>query len=391
MIEHTLGHVGAAVEPIQNAQPRARQSRGVHEPPEERRRLVTTAELEERFDREGGVTDPAVAIVPVALAADRLRQGRRRCRRDGAGWREDEQLERERATHDSIAPGTGVREPCRPPLPEGRGTVEPRFDMGARGKDEWLVARGDEAQESTAARRHLEPSAHAAVTILRRSRAPARERDAVGAVGGHRNLAAALEARALSVLEARRGSPFHRHPAAQTFHSASQLTQGDEVCIGQRHGVGDTDAAAGRGERGFEHVGARSIAPLRLVALGGVELEAAPTLGVEDGGEDTGRIHVRQAEPVDGSVPGHQRDRPSITDHRIVANRRVPTHRFKSTDCLGGGTRPGGTRSACPQTPASRFERAGARSRLLHQLQLKTPSSLRRSRRGRRCDSGWRR
>src|SRR3989475_8781175 len=191
MIEHALGHVGAAVEPIEHAQARRRQSRGVHEPPEERRRLLTTAELEERLDREGGVTDPAVAVIPVALAADRLRQRRGRRRRDGAGWREDEQLQRQRAPHDGIAPGASVRELPRPPLPERRGGVEPSFDVGAWGGDERLVAGGDHAQEGPMSGRHLEAPAHAAVANLRSSRVPAPKRDAVGAVAGHRNLAAA--------------------------------------------------------------------------------------------------------------------------------------------------------------------------------------------------------
>src|SRR5262249_56236840 len=104
MIEHAFWRVGAAVEPIEHAHARRRQSRGVHEPPEERRRLLTAAELEERLDREGGVTDPAVAVVPVALAADRLRQRRGRRRRDGAGWGEDEQFQRPRAPPHRTAP-----------------------------------------------------------------------------------------------------------------------------------------------------------------------------------------------------------------------------------------------------------------------------------------------
>ena len=63
-------------------------------------RLLVVARGEERDQRERRVADPAEAVVPVAHAADVLRQRRRRRRDDAAGRRVRERLEHDqRAVH----------------------------------------------------------------------------------------------------------------------------------------------------------------------------------------------------------------------------------------------------------------------------------------------------
>ena len=55
---------------------------GMHQPPEIGMRLGGATELEEGVDREGAVADPGVAVVPVALPTDLLRE------RSGCGGRD---------------------------------------------------------------------------------------------------------------------------------------------------------------------------------------------------------------------------------------------------------------------------------------------------------------
>jgi hypothetical protein len=69
--------------------------RRVREKVEELHRLVGAGGDPQRFEREARVPDPGVAIVPVAAAADRLRQRR--------GWRGDDSA------------GRLVREPLKNP------------------------------------------------------------------------------------------------------------------------------------------------------------------------------------------------------------------------------------------------------------------------------------
>ena len=90
--------------------------RGVHLPPEERARLVAVAELDQRLERVARVAQPGVAVVPVLVAAELLGQRRRRRGDDRARRREDEQLERERAADDRLAPRPVVAG-ARPPTP----------------------------------------------------------------------------------------------------------------------------------------------------------------------------------------------------------------------------------------------------------------------------------
>ena len=57
------------------------------------------AGVEERVERERRVAQPAVAVVPVPLAADPLRQRRRRRSDDAAGRRVGERLQHDQRTH----------------------------------------------------------------------------------------------------------------------------------------------------------------------------------------------------------------------------------------------------------------------------------------------------
>src|SRR5439155_3548805 len=99
-------------------------------------RLAGKAERVKAPQHEGAVADPRVAVVPVALAADGLRQrcGRRRKKRAGRAVREA--LERQRAALEVALPRVfGEVAPVDPLAPEIRGALDAleRFlDCGRR-------------------------------------------------------------------------------------------------------------------------------------------------------------------------------------------------------------------------------------------------------------------
>ena len=128
----SLMGVVAAVQAVEHLDARMRQLRGMKQPPEERPSLAPAAEREQRLEREGGIARPREAVVPVAPAADLLRQRGRGCRRDRPRRREDEQLQRKRAAQDRFTPRPVVGALARPGAPARDGGVEPRLDVVAR-------------------------------------------------------------------------------------------------------------------------------------------------------------------------------------------------------------------------------------------------------------------
>src|SRR5262249_42428222 len=93
-------------------------------------RLVGAAADVERLQRQAGVADPGVAVVPVALAADGLGQRRRGRGDDGAGGAIRQALEHPRAETDEVAPRPRVDVVLRlPGAPGLDGVVEAAGDV----------------------------------------------------------------------------------------------------------------------------------------------------------------------------------------------------------------------------------------------------------------------
>ena len=88
--------------------PGAALAEALAQPLHERRRLLGEAEPQQRVERERGVADPRVAVVPVATAAELLGEARRGRRDDPAGGPEGEQLQRERRAVHHLAPAALV-------------------------------------------------------------------------------------------------------------------------------------------------------------------------------------------------------------------------------------------------------------------------------------------
>ena len=122
VVEGLLVQVGGAVDPVHDLQ-RPGPLAGllldpVAQPAHERRGLLGEPESEQRMDREGGVPDPGVAVVPVALAADLLGQAGGGRGDQGAGRGVGHQLEGDGRAVDHLPPAAPVGRAGQPAPPE---------------------------------------------------------------------------------------------------------------------------------------------------------------------------------------------------------------------------------------------------------------------------------
>ena len=92
--------------------------------------LAGVTGVHQRQQREGGVAQPAEAVVPVPGAAELFRQRRRRCRNDAAGRGIGQRLQRDQRAHHQIATIAIVGAMAAPFGPVGFGIAQ-----GLRGID----------------------------------------------------------------------------------------------------------------------------------------------------------------------------------------------------------------------------------------------------------------
>ncbi len=139
--ELLLGQLRAPVDPVHDLQRAARPvaplAHAVVEPGHERRGLLGEAEPQQAVERERGVADPRVAVVPVALAAELLGQRAGRRGDDRAGRGERQQLERQRRAVDHLAPAAAIARVREPVAPVADGGLErsERLALGERPAD----------------------------------------------------------------------------------------------------------------------------------------------------------------------------------------------------------------------------------------------------------------
>ena len=125
VVERLLDEVGGAVDAVHDVQRAAVAAGALPRPgPAASAPNAAASSVNPRpssaYDREGGVADPGVAVVPVALAADLLGQAGGRCRDQSAGRRVGHQLERDRRAVDHLPPAAAVGRAGEPGPPERR-------------------------------------------------------------------------------------------------------------------------------------------------------------------------------------------------------------------------------------------------------------------------------
>src|SRR5690348_5283229 len=198
----------------------------MHEPPEERRGLGVTPELKQRLQRERGIAQPRKAIVPVAIAADALRQRRRGRGGDGAGWREHEKLQRERAPHDRVTPRSLIGERAAPSAPEGHGGIDPRVDLLPCRNDERLAVRSGHRQQRAPAVARLELAFDGDSVTPSDAGVPGADPEGIAAGQRDGKRAPWLDPRrGARIVEARLYPPAHRHSTGEALDTPRQLAK----------------------------------------------------------------------------------------------------------------------------------------------------------------------
>ena len=174
VVARRLGQVAAAVDPVHDLQRAVLGRLDVGDELHELVGLPVEVEPVERLQREGRVAHPGVAVVPVALAARRLRQRRRERRDRRAGRHVGQALDRQRRALDRVAEAVvGDARPAEPGAPEARRRGDPRLrlvDVAGRGE---LLGPGERAVRALAGLEHVPPADAVALDAEREVRARA--------------------------------------------------------------------------------------------------------------------------------------------------------------------------------------------------------------------------
>jgi hypothetical protein len=270
----------------------------------------------ERLQREGGVPEPAVAVVPVAGAADLLGQRRRRGRRDAARRRVGEPLEHEQRPPDGVRVLALVGAAGDPAAPEVLRVVEGVLGVDRRRRAGIRPVPGEDERHPLA-RGHLElgDRALAAPLELDRGVEPQRVRPGDGVPAAVR---AAHPRHHPPVVEPDDELARHPHPPADPFDDPHEVGR----VPSRRHEVEDPDGALVGLPHRLEHEGVVEVAPGRLTADPGGDPPAAGLRPAEQRGEARRRVEARQTQPVDRAVAADEGGGLQVADDRVVLDPR---------------------------------------------------------------------
>ena len=316
-----LGEVAGAVEAVDDLELRVGGiglAAALLEPVVEGDGLVVEAQALEGEGGEGRVAQPGVAVVPVAPAADRLRQARGGRGDHGPGRRVGAELERDGRALDHLAPAPVVAHAGHPAAPVAvgllqaarDGVVRPALPAAARLQDEPgpLAGRQGEARRSGAVvGGHGQARGELGGRAVRR-----REAREVGA--------GQLEAVVQAGVAEGRPAPHAEVDGAAHHVDAAHQRAGLEL---QRHEVGDLGDAAAAEEARHKGGGVRQVELLAGARDRGRDAEAAADVGVEDRREEAGPVEAPGAEPVDRPVEADEGRRPQVADQPVALDGAV--------------------------------------------------------------------
>ena len=308
-------------------------------------------------DDEERVSQPAVAVVPVALGVRGLRDAGGHCRDDRAGLLERAELERDGRAHDRLLPLERERE-TPGPSPPVRGGLLLELARGLLDTSgEGLVGSEDEAHRLLEQEwRLFQHVGDRGVGVEPQRLARVRVADVVGAMGDVRSAGAVVEARTHADPDAR-GAAGRADPANQgggPERAPSRLEARGEV--GHDDAVPCTVHHPRLQNRGVGTIAL--LRPHRAEKLDGEESRPGIRVVVDQAAEHRVRVEARQAAPHDARGIVHERAVGAVADDSEVQGRHqgsksrpkgprgLESERWNwtSTRCTRQTARPGTTR-----------------------------------------------
>jgi len=323
-----FGEVGVAVEPVQRLDVFGVGSpTDIQEPREVGAGFVRMTEISQCLYRERGVPNPVVAVVPVADAADLLRQRGRRGGGDRPGLVVGQQFEHQSrpdcqfvprpAEHTVVLIGAGVTP--HPPVVDRR--VEGLFAARRRWLDSITVAEPDPLLLAIIERHHRgRPVVIDGEGLLTPGR-PTQE-SLVG-TGCENAIRGGIErCRAAGEIKPRFEDDLEVDVAVPTGEASVERPLRDAVrcCAERRHEIGECHRPGVCPKRRLQDVRPATVAHRRLEVVGWLH-EELPTFGVEYAGKNAARFEMRHRKPVDRSVSAHECAGFEITDQAVVRER----------------------------------------------------------------------
>ena len=288
----------------------------VAHPVEQADGLAERTGAQQHPDRRGGVPQPAVPVVPVPRAGRLLRQRGGGRGHDPAGRGVGEGLDRDQGPDHRLAPLALVGQARHPVPPPALGLVDQRGDQrrvrrvvagtAPDHRERHLVALAD---------RELGGRGASGPAHVRRAEQPQGFRAGDDAVGPGVPQHPWFRRTVL-----KRGGERHPkiHGAADTLDHPDQ----HRVGLPRRHAVDQAGGARVHRELGLEHQRVRPVTALHpAVAAGRRDPPVPVPVLPQQPGEAGLGVEPGQAEPVDRSVPAHQRRRVQVADQRVVLDR----------------------------------------------------------------------
>ena len=304
----------------------------------------------QREQGEGGVPQPAVAVVPVPHTPDPFGQRCRRCGDDPARRGVGECLQRDERPDHRVAPPAGVRALGYPVAPPPCRVLDCAMRIDGSGR---RLVRGVIRQHE----RHRFAGFHhevghggapGAVGVHRR----AEEHRVRSGEGAERAVGARDPRHDRSVVEADGEIHVHGHPAAEPFDHPHDV----DGLPADRHAVGHAYRSVVGVKRRLQYQGVGAV--LAFDALQPARRRDLPTAVLaiaEERGEHRAGVEPRHTPPVDRSISADQGRGLGVADERVVLDRLA--HLFPSWPCGPGRSgparriRPGLGRPAARSTP----------------------------------------
>ena len=297
VLEVLLGQVRVAIDPVDDLHGEVVVVGAVPNPVDEVGRLLRKPGAEQGGNAIGSIAQPAIAVVPVAIAARVF--GDRRCRRraERAGGSVGEQLDHERGAAHGVLEGPGVETLIQPALPELARAIRQLRGIAAAWKlppQREVPLAEAEREPFLATRLEREPvdKAWPPIHLLDRAlhRHRRRENHLLRSAGGDHDAFPLGEAGPGAAVGRRRvEDALDLHRTAAGFDASADSLQGHEALalVETRHEVGDHQRPLGPMKGGGQQVGVANVGLLaRRHRVQGGDPEAAAALPVEDGGKD---------------------------------------------------------------------------------------------------------